>query len=64
MEKTIQLTYSPDGSVVIEAEGFFETECLNATKAFELALKIETDRKMKKKGDEESGARKRTKLRN
>lgn len=50
MAKEIIITYNPDGTVKMEAEGFVETECLEGTAAYEKALglnKTNSERKMK-----------------
>lgn len=45
--KEIIITVKPDGSTVIEAAGYTGRDCLKATKPFEDALGVITQRKLK-----------------
>jgi hypothetical protein len=43
MKKEIYITFKPDGTIQIEAEGFQGSECLSATQPYEKALGIKKD---------------------
>lgn len=47
MQKTIELTFTPDGGCTIEAKGFNGNGCLEATAPFEQALGLVVERKKK-----------------
>lgn len=47
MAKEIIVTVKPDGTVQVEAVGYIGRECLNATKPFEDALGVISNRKPK-----------------
>lgn len=45
--KEVHITFKPDGTVQIEAEGFQGTECLSATQPYEVALGIKKENSKK-----------------
>lgn len=60
MAKEIIITYNPDGTVKIEAEGFVGAECLEGTAAYEKALGLSSsnsNKKMKVATPRKEGAR-------
>ena len=50
MGKHIVISYNPDGSVEVEAQGFSGTECLEGTATYEKALGLKSSNSTKKEG--------------
>ncbi len=48
MGKHIVISYNPDGSVEVEAQGFSGTECLEGTATYEKALGLKSSNSTKK----------------
>lgn len=45
--KQVKMIFKPDGSVVVDAQGFVGEECMGATKPYEQALGIKRKEKAK-----------------